>query len=620
MRKKGAYHLKKVALVSTPWPLYNRPSVQLGTLKAYLRSQFPQLTVQGFHWYLNVAETLGYERYGAISRRTWLAEPVYGALLFPQRKDRIKKLFERQAKTKALVGPGDFDGLCSKVKKASERLIEAVDWTGFGLAGFSMSLCQLTSSLYFIRRIKKAFPLLPIVVGGAMFSGDHAVGLLKNFPEVDFVVNGEGERPLAQLIRMLTDPKVHGDLSPISGLVTRAGMDRHSPVDFDQLAHLEALPPPDYDDYFSAVKTLAPDKGFFPTLPAEISRGCWWRSVKPSSSQDKGCAFCNLTLQWKGYRSKGASQVVSEVDYLTKRHQSLSVAFVDNLLPAKQSGKIFQGLSKLGKDLRLFGEIRAATPLPVLQAMKDAGTAEVQIGIEALSTSLLQKINKGTTAIQNLQIMKQCEELGISSVSNLVIHFPTSTVEDVNETLRALDFALPFRPLKCVDFWLGLGSPVWRNAQSFGLKAIANHPHYRALFPPHIYRSMSLIIQSYRGDLTFQKKLWRPVEMKVREWGKDYYGLRDSPAGSPLLSFRDGRDFLIIRQKRPGAAPLTHRLVGTSRAIYLFCRKHRSLKRIAAHFPTIRRRQIVAFLKMMVDKRLMFEDKGRYLSLAMGIP
>jgi len=82
----------------------------------------------------------------------------------------------------------------------------------------------------------------------------------------------------------------------------------------------------------------------------------------------------------------------------------------------KESGDIFAGLSTLSKDFSLFAEIRATTPRHILEAMQVAGTHEVQIGIEALSTRLLKKLNKGTTAIQNLEIMKHCEELSIANV------------------------------------------------------------------------------------------------------------------------------------------------------------------------------------------------------------
>jgi len=608
-----------VALVSTPWPLYNRPSIQLGTLKAYLNTHNPDLRVTAHHVYLRIAEAIGYDTYRTISKRTWLAESVYAALLYPQRVGEIEALFKREARGKAALAHVDFERLCSETRKASEDFFTSWDWGRCDLAGFSISLCQLTSSLYFIKRIKQSFPLLPMVVGGSMFSGNHAVGLFQNFPEVDFVINGEGERPFARLLHVLTESRGHTDIAAIPGVVSRKDMEKDIPVSFSQMETLNDLPPPDYDDYFSLLKTLSPDKQFFPTLPAEISRGCWWRSLKPTSSAIKGCSFCNLNLQWEGYRAKGVSQVVSEMDHLTGKYQTLSVALTDNLLPARQSKDIFRSLAKLDKDLRLFGEIRATTPLSVLQAMKDAGTAEVQIGIEALSTKLLRKLNKGTTAIQNLEILKHCEELGISSISNLILHFPGSDSEDVTETLHTLDFAYPFRPLRCVFFWLGLGSPVWQKPQSFGIKAVANHRNYMALFPSHIYHTMNLLIQSYRGDVGYQKKLWRPVRIKVKKWQKDYRALQQGFSNSPVLSFRDGRDFMVIRQKRLNATPLTHRLVGTSRAIYLFCLRHRSLKRIVHGFPAAGEEKIVPFLKMMVDKRLMFEEQGRYLSLAVQV-
>ncbi|MEJ2165538.1 MAG: hypothetical protein P8X90_08410 [Desulfobacterales bacterium] len=64
---------------------------------------------------------------------------------------------------------------------------------------------------------------------------------------------------------------------------------------------------------------------------------------------------------------------------------------------------------------------------------------------------------------------------------------------------------------------------------------------------------------------------------------------------------------------------MEHRLVGTSRRIYLFCLQHRSLHRIRSRFPTIAEDKIIAFLKMMVAKKLMFEEGDEYLSLAVPV-
>ena len=614
MKFKHTAPLEKIILISAPWPLYSRPSIQIGTLKSYLKKKFPDLKVDAHHFYLKVAKTIGYGRYRAISERTWLAETIYAALLYPERQKHIEKIFYKHVAGKSVLREISFETLTKQIQKVSETFIHTIDWGGYGLAGFSICLCQLTASLYFIRQIKKQFPNLFIVVGGSMFTADATRNLFKIFPEIDVAINGEGEVPLSRLIAYLNDPQCK-KMPPVKGIITAESAEKKIPTAFHQMNSLSDLVPPDYDDYFELLQSFGPEKIFFPTLPMEISRGCWWRR-KQKDGRSSGCAFCNLNLQWDGYRSKNPAQVVSEIDYLTTKYKTLSLSFTDNLLPLKTSRDIFNRIARLGKDFRLFGEIRATTPESVLKAMQAAGMQEVQIGIEALSTRLLKKLNKGTTTIQNIEIMKYCEMTGIANSSNLILHFPDSDQKDVDETLRNLDFVLCFRPLKRVHFWLGLGSLVWQHPETFGLKSVFNHPNYAHIFPPDVFKAMRFTIQSYRGDLGLQRKLWLPVEKKLNAWKKSYDELHKGPRHENILSFRDGRSFMIIRQRRLNGQPLTHRLEGTSREIYLFCMQHRSLKRILARFPSVGTDKIEAFLKMMVNKKLMFQENDTYLSLA----
>jgi ribosomal peptide maturation radical SAM protein 1 len=619
MKSDSNKTFNSVALISTPWPLYSRPSIQLGSLKAHLQSRFPDLGIDAHHFYLSLAETVGYKNYHEISQRTWLAESVYAALLFPNRLKQAKTLFSRESNRNSLLKTINFHSLTTLVKKTTDAFLDQHNWGRYGLIGFSISLCQLTSALYVIKRIKQRFPNRIIVIGGAAISGNAGHGVLDAFPEVDVVVNGEGELPLGRLIHNLRMSLLLDDIPKIRGVVTRRTSATKSVESaFLQIEALSHLPPPDYTDYFNLLGSLDTQQTFFPTLPVEISRGCWWKRTL-QSGKVTGCAFCNLNLQWEGYRSKQARQVVSEIDHLTDQYKILSVAFTDNVLPKKESANIFKQLGKLKKDLRLFGEIRATTPWHELKSMHAAGMREVQIGIEALSSRLLKKLQKGTTTIQNLEIMKNCEALGIENISNLILQFPGSDQHDVAETLRTLEYAMPFRPLKAVNFWLGLGSPVWQNAKNYGIKAVYNHPNGSYLFPPKIYRLMPFMIQTYRGDLAYQRKIWKPVKDKIKEWQKIYTDFHQGPSHSPILSFQDGNEFIIIRQRRFQAESITHRLMGNSRSIYLFCQKHRSLKQIVTKFPHISEDKIVAFLKISVDKKLMFAEKGKYLSLAVPI-
>ncbi len=463
-RPRGFFN--HIALVSAPWPIFSRPSIQLGALKAYLRGAFPDLKVSCQHFFLTLAEAVGYPVYRALSKETWLAESVYAALLYPGQRESIGRFFARQAKKSGELAGLDFPDLCRRVKSVSDAFIRKTDWAVLDLAGFSVCLCQLTASLYFIRKIRKSAPNLPLIAGGAIIGGDTAGDLLAAFPEIDLIITGEGELPLARLVGHLRAGGRCRDLPPTAGIVRRRDNRSRDAAAFCQLDDLETLPQPDFSDYFDLLAGLPADKRFFPMLPLEISRGCWWRAGRPDTGgrkQPQGCAFCNLNLQWQGYRTKAVDQAVDEIDRLTEKHRVLSVALMDNVLPPGKSRDIFMALAGKNKDFQFFAELRASTGRQSLEIFSRAGMTEAQIGIESLSSRLLKKLNKGTTAMDNMEIMKNCEALGIKNSANLILRFPGSDETDVAETLRALRFARFFRPLRIVHFWLGRSSPVWEN-------------------------------------------------------------------------------------------------------------------------------------------------------------
>ncbi len=607
---------RHIALVSAPWPLFNRPSIQLGSLKAFLQREIPGISVRSYHPYLLVAESLGYDCYRRISGKTWWAESIYAALLYPELFDTIERFWWCTTTGKSSLPPGrDFQWLCRQVREASERFLWDVNWDEYLLAGFSICLGQLTSSLYHIRQIRQRFAGLKIVIGGSSCAGEMGKSLLRTFPEMDFVVQGEGELPLLHLVNHVSeDPSAERTLS-LPGVLQKEVPGEPSPAP-TQVFQMDGLPVPDYEDYFNTLKTFSSAKHFFPKIPMEASRGCWWRKKSPSG-KPTGCAFCNLNLQWKSYRSKTGSRVIQEIEDLSLRHQALSVSFMDNLLPAKGAQEIFTKLAVLEKGYRFFAEIRATTAFSVLAAMGAGGVETVQVGVEALSTTLLRKLNKGTTVMDNLQIMRDCETPGLPALTgNLMLQFPSSDEEDVAETLENLSFALPFRPLKPTPFWLGYASPVYDDPRAFGIRKKGNHPHYARLFPPSVLQGLTLMIQDYHGQKRYQQRIWKGVRKRVDLWHETYDALHRSAESGPILSYFDGKRFMIIRERRLDTEDLSHRLTGTSRSIYLFCQNHRSINEILARFSRIDGEKVVPFLNMMVEKQLMFREGNRYLSLA----
>jgi ribosomal peptide maturation radical SAM protein 1 len=606
--------MKRIALISTPWPLFNRPSIQLGTLKAYLKANIPSLSVDNHHIYLGIAAQIGYDFYKTVSERTWLAESLFAGLLYPDRSEIISRFWRKRTSQVPAAKTHDFQDICRSLRVRSAELLDRTPWDRYALAGVSICFGQLTSSLYFILEIKKRAPHIKVVAGGSACAGMLGRTLLTSYPEIDFVIRGEGELPLLHLVNALTRRQGAPAGMKIPGLLSRDDPSESEGV--SQISDLDELPLPDYSDYFQQLTSLEPEKTFLPRIPMEISRGCWWRKpVAPGRS--RGCAFCNLNLQWEGYRAKSTHRTLHELDTLTQQYQILSVSFMDNLLPARGLQSMFSGIRKLGKDFRLFSEIRATTSRPVLEAMGSAGMREVQVGIEALSSGLLRKLNKGTTSIQNIEIMKNCETPGLPNLTgNLILHFPSSNAQDASQTLRNLDFVFPFRPLKGIPFWLGYDSPVFQNPTRYGIRGVRNHPYYGHLFPKPVLQKLRLMIQAYQGGIRHQHRIWKPVKQKLEAWRKSYLELHQTPGLGPILSFQDGLDFMIIRQRQSRSHDMTHRLRGTSRKIYRFCETRRSMPQILSNFPRFGEEEVGPFLRMMVDKRLMFNEGNEYLSLA----
>lgn len=584
-----------IALISPPWPLFNRPSLQLATLKAFLAKNRPDLNITCHHPYLQIAATIGFEAYHTISESSWASEAICSPLLFSGMEKSSNALFFKALGHDAKKNKLPIKIIRKQVKRILEDLINSLPLERLNLIGITVSINQLTAALFLAKLIKSKMPELPIVLGGASVSDKAGEWVFNTFQTIDYLVDGEGELPLLGLIDFLRKLKTH----PPTAVRFRGKIEAPQK---EQLDSIEQIPPPDFSDYFQELAILPPGQRFFPVLPIEASRGCWWGR----------CNFCNLNLQWKGYRAKSPQRISKEVDWLARRHGVIDFAFMDNALPKNTAAECFRELSSHKRDYSFFAELRASHSREEWAEMSKGGLCEVQIGIEALSASLLKRLGKGTNLIHNIAAMRNAEEFDVELNGNLILHFPGSTHQEVQETLQVLEFVWPFRPLKTVSFWLGLHSPVALNPHLFHIKNIKPHENWYNLFPKEMLRHAEPLILRYTGDRLQQKRLWKPVEQWVNSW----HVQRKKISSPKPLTYRDGGDFLHIRQELPNGKILTHRLYGLSREIYLFCLEPTAIAAVCSHFPQKTPVEIQKFIQDLVSKRLMFEHENQILSLA----
>jgi ribosomal peptide maturation radical SAM protein 1 len=588
-----------VALVSMPWAIFNRPSIQLAALQAYLDRELPQIRTVSLHPYLEIAAAVGLDNYRMIAENTWAAEALYCGLLFPEQKKQAAEVYRRSMRG---CRTPLYSDLLLTLEQQMEQWLGNQDLTSCRLVGFTVCFSQLPSSLYAAKMVKKHYPHLHVVFGGSTCTPELGASLLTTCADIDFVITGEGERPLANL----TDHLLTGAPLQPENILSRENTGL-VPVSADrEIPRLSDLPLPDYRNYFEQMKGVGLD--FIPVLPLEFSRGCWWNK----------CTFCNLNLQWKGYRSKKSGQVLGELAAMIKEYQVLDFTFTDNALPPGEADRFFAATADSGLDLNFFGEIRTLKKSKTYRAYQKGGLRSVQVGIEALSDSLLKRMCKGTTVMDNLAAMKFSLAAGMVLDGNLILEFPGSTRKEVEETLTILELALPFRPLSGAGFFLGHGSPVCNNPEKYGIRSLVAHPLNRKLYPRHILDQLEMLIKSYRGDRTIQKKLWQPVRAKIREW-QDFHRTRSNSA-LPALGYRDGGTFLVIRQELPGSRPLHHRLRGLSRKIYLTCEEPVAVTMLAEQFSGIAKDRLMAFLRDLEQKKLVYCNETSCLALAVRAP
>ena len=297
------------------------------------------------------------------------------------------------------------------------------------MAGFSMNLFQWIPASILGKAIKEFCPKCKIVIGG-IGNPNLAKAFLKNFPQFDFALWGEGE---VNLVELAINPK---NPSIVPHMAYRMGSDN---VELS-IQRLNNYPPlnecacDDFDDYFDVYNG---NQGKI-NLIIEGSRGCHWNK----------CKFCFLNQGYR-YRVKSADDIISEIRHLISKYQIYNFSFLDNDVIGNDYSRfhdLLSSLSKLKQDypdfkINLAEIITRGISKVEIKEMALAGFAYVQIGYESVSDNILVKINKKNSFASNLLFIKWAIEYNINVVGlNVLRGLLDETDADILESIDNLYF------------------------------------------------------------------------------------------------------------------------------------------------------------------------------------
>jgi ribosomal peptide maturation radical SAM protein 1 len=615
----------RVALVSMPWASHARPSAALGILKAVVGRDLPDLDVDCRYPNIDLWARLG-PVYTVLSRQYRTAELVYAASIYPD--------MERGLRNRLLIEwAGEvLDEACSRhthvqlvehvFSTVRDELDATIDLlaTGYDVVGFTTSHCQLFASLAAGRGIKKRNPEVRIVLGGPGVAGAIGRSLLGEYGFLDFVVEGEGEVGFVQLLEELRTEC--GSPGAVEGVRSRSQTGGELPVAEHaagstrlEVEDLDALPVPDYTDF----EHVAERNGIIWRVPIEGSRGCWWNRITRTGNPKHACHFCGLVSC--SYRTKGPERIADELGELGRRHRNVRFRFADNVNRSDGAVALADAIESQGLGFRFYMEIRANISPYELLRLWEAGCDRVQLGTEGFSSSYLSRIGKGTTTIQNLQVLKTCCELGIGCNSNLLTGFPGATAAEVDETVRNIErFAMAYPPSKISRFRLTRPSSIFMTPDEFGVSNIRNDSVYRLAIPPDVLGRLSLFWLEF--DCAEPTADWSAVESAVEEWQSLHERLAargsvPNAHGVRALTYHDGGEFCQIEDLRNGFREAV--LEGPWREIYMYCLEIRRVGKVLDHLGgTVTEPQVKRILDTLVEHDLMFRENGECLSLALA--
>src|SRR6185369_2126878 len=381
-------------------PLF-RPSIGLGLLKSSLRP----LNISSRILYLTLpfAERIGTAVYNQIAdgfpaTSHLVGEWIFSHALFAQTDEDARQYIDKvlratpdEDRLETLKSTADLNRFIEDSLEVRREVHGYLDSCRSEIAehspaivGFTSLFQQQLASLCLARRIKTDLPDTFIVFGGANCEAFMGAETARQFPFVDAVVSGEGDVVFPELVRRVLSKE---SLSNLQGIFrpsdfankTPGGCHLNSPV----IRDMDALPPPDYDDYFSQLTSSHLADASAPRLQFETSRGCWWGEIKH-------CTFCGLNGTTMSYRSKSAAHAMKELVYLTDKYRGCAVEVVDNILDMKYFDDFIPQLAAENRGLQLFYEVKSNLKKNQVRLLRDAGITEIQPGIESLSSRVLE--------------------------------------------------------------------------------------------------------------------------------------------------------------------------------------------------------------------------------------
>ncbi|MFC1682477.1 B12-binding domain-containing radical SAM protein [Nanoarchaeota archaeon] len=333
--------------------------------------------------------------------------------------------------------------------KTMEEFVERCE--NSDVVGLSVLLNNLTKSIEIAKELKKRNPKQIIVFGGSGVSDNKSAKLvLQQADAVDYVVKGDGEQPLVDIVRGEKPANIPNILYRENGEVKRSKNKFSSDLNDRQLWDFTSTP--DYQDVMRAFdsrtdlfqKLRGGYGNFIGMVGVQLSKGC-------EKAEAMGrCSYC-VSAQSPKVVVRDANRFWEEVTHLYKTHGITEYFIVDNVLATP---KKLDALLEAKENYSIPEEIqfRAYGYVPfffqeggteIMGKLKSAGVRNLFLGVESFDKKVNELSNKpGFELSQVEQVVEQASRYGTDMFLPIMVGLPGDSRESLEYNLECMETLL----------------------------------------------------------------------------------------------------------------------------------------------------------------------------------
>ncbi len=292
---------------------------------------------------------------------------------------------------------------------------------------------EIADALKVLKLAKDIDPSIVTVIGNVHPTFCYEEILKGHHSYVDYIVRGEGERTMVELMNAVY---VGGDVSKVKGISFMHGKDVVVTPARDQIKDLDGLP-------------LAWDLIDWPIYTYKPMEDSVLAVVSSSRGCSQKCTFCSQQLFWqRRWRGRSPENFVDELEFLRGTY-GVNVAMISDETPTLDRRRWERILDllierKLGTSILM--ETRVDDILrdeDIMWKYRDAGIDHIYVGVESTSQATLDAFKKEIKVEESRRALQLINEQDIVSETSFVLGMPDETAESIRNTVDLAKFYCP---------------------------------------------------------------------------------------------------------------------------------------------------------------------------------